>query len=379
MIINVSSIESNTTFKNSNTYVLTGEVVVNNNNCLTIEAGTVIEANEDAKLIIQKGGLINAMGTLNDPIIFTHLSEEYNWGGIEIHGGESLGMKSSGNLTYVSIRYAGLKLNEIGSVTQIGHIEVYNASDKGVEICGGSASINNLFICDCLSSLSISGGYSGGIQNVYIRNKIDGQVPITIEGDSENPDARVMINNVTVTGKFDRYFSFKNGPVAMIFCVFFQNMSSSAFIEVVDDASRKTLSQFKLIMGALGFETRADKSVIFSDSIFDGQIPPYIQDVLICPMIDLPFGTMQCYGAEMVEFTNWTYSYKNEIVEENDIAYIQTREINMPMTTDPTPTTIPQIPATTTTEAPDEDECSLDDEKVGQTVQYWSHVLQKLC
>src|SRR3546814_9904576 len=66
----------NETWTAENIYILDGRVVVSEGVTLTIEAGTIIKA-EDADgsnasaLIVARGGKLNANGTADKPIIFT--------------------------------------------------------------------------------------------------------------------------------------------------------------------------------------------------------------------------------------------------------------------------------------------------------------------
>jgi len=183
-----------------NTYKLDGKVYVNDGQTLSIEAGTVIKStergNSDATvLVISRGGKINAIGTVEKPIIFTSEADDLSkttdlplisnalWGGIAICGNAPTGGKNnnqellegldendtrsffggtasgdnSGTLKYVSIRYTGaeiaqgneiqgLTLGGVGNGTTVDYVEVFGSSDDGIEIFGGTVDIKHFAV-----------------------------------------------------------------------------------------------------------------------------------------------------------------------------------------------------------------------------------------
>ncbi|MCD4697764.1 MAG: hypothetical protein K8S16_16185 [Bacteroidales bacterium] len=178
-----------TTWTADKNYLLDGFVFVNDNQVLTIEAGTVIRAKtgqgENASaLIVSRGGKIIAEGNSINPIIFTcegddlegsvpvfakglwggvillgnaPLNNEFNEGHIEgipvseprgVYGGNN-NEDNSGILKYVSIRHGGtnigseneingLTLGGVGNATTIEYVEVISNYDDGIEFFGGS-------------------------------------------------------------------------------------------------------------------------------------------------------------------------------------------------------------------------------------------------
>ena len=189
-----------TTWTNNNTYMLDGMVFVNSGDELTIEPGTIIKGMpgsgaEASALIVARGGKINAVGTQENPIIFTFEqdaldgSTPYNtkgqWGGVIILGNAQLNsspgetqiegipdtesrglyggnddLDNSGTMTYVSIRHGGtdigagneingLTLGGVGSQTTLEYIEVIANADDGVEFFGGTASIKYVLTAFC--------------------------------------------------------------------------------------------------------------------------------------------------------------------------------------------------------------------------------------
>ncbi len=149
---------------------------------LTIEPGTIIIGASDSKgtLLIQRGGKIQAQGTVSNPIVFTSDKAPGNraagdWGGIVIcgkapnnqgasiilegdygavHGGTNP-QDNSGTLSYVRIEFAGrvinnnqeinsLTLASVGSATTINNIQCSYSIDDSFEFFGGHVNANNL-------------------------------------------------------------------------------------------------------------------------------------------------------------------------------------------------------------------------------------------
>ena len=176
-------IDDNQTWTNDRVWLMNGKVVIRSGGILTIEAGTIVKAEDgqgaDATaLVIAKGGTLFANGTAENPIVFTDKADQLSysnadrispnrvatdtgkWGGIIMLGqatvgedggedtiegiatgydwtqyGGSLDADSSGQLDYISIRHSGtqlgngdeiqgLTLGGVGSGTIVQKIEI---------------------------------------------------------------------------------------------------------------------------------------------------------------------------------------------------------------------------------------------------------------
>ena len=201
-----SDLKGNTThnWTNNNIYLLDGFVFLEADGVLNIEAGTIIKGKESPSssdnataLIITRGAKINAIGTAEQPIIFTteidDVSDDFDllttdrgfWGGLIILGygqianstpetrvegipdGETRAIfggdndaDNSGILRYVSIRHGGaelspgdeingLTLGAVGSGTTIEYIEVVANKDDGIEFFGGAVNVRNAAVSFC--------------------------------------------------------------------------------------------------------------------------------------------------------------------------------------------------------------------------------------
>jgi hypothetical protein len=221
MQVNVTAnITTNTTWVDSNIYLLKGFIYVKNGATLTINPGTIIMGEKANKgtLIITKNGKINAQGTANQPIVFTtdQLPGNRNygdWGGIVllgkaptnsfvvvggtnitgigvIEGGvnNSAGdgeygagaasdpEDSSGVFSYVRIEFPGiafqpnneingLTLGGVGSKTKLDHIQVSYSGDDSYEWFGGTVNAKYLIAYRGWDDdFDTDNGYRGKIQ-----------------------------------------------------------------------------------------------------------------------------------------------------------------------------------------------------------------------
>ena len=208
-------------------YTLDGRVIVEDGVILTIEPGTIIkgeegEAENASVLIVARGGMINAQGTANQPIIFTSVldgiavgetqstlskSNNETWGGLIILGNAPISAKSgdnessieglpanevygkyggsdatdnSGTLEYVSIRFGGITIGEgneingltlggVGSATTINHIEVFATLDDGIEFFGGTVNVSNAVVAwQGDDGIDIDQNYAGTVSNFLV-------------------------------------------------------------------------------------------------------------------------------------------------------------------------------------------------------------------
>lgn len=180
-----ADITANKSWTKDKKYLLKGNIFVNNNAKLTIEAGTVIFGDKVTKgaLIIERGSQIIAEGTAAAPIVFTSSApagfRNYgDWGGLVVLGkaknnqgdnvnieGITAGAKgqyggtadddNSGKLTYVRVEFAGIALStdnelngitfgSVGSGTTVNHVQVSYSGDDAFEWFGGKVNGTHL-------------------------------------------------------------------------------------------------------------------------------------------------------------------------------------------------------------------------------------------
>ena len=216
------------TLTNDSIWIFDGRIAVENGATLTIEPGTIIKSRSGSGasctvLIITKEGKINAVGTPEEPIIFTsegdhiqlgervspNLTPSANgmWGGIILLGdapgsfpgnvselqiegipATDLSGRMGGNnphhnggiMKYVSIRHCGTDIgagNEIngltfgcvGDCTIVNHIEVIGTTDDAFEFFGGTINTSHLLgdrYAD--DGIDIDQGFNGKVSNSVI-------------------------------------------------------------------------------------------------------------------------------------------------------------------------------------------------------------------
>ena len=187
-------------WSNENEYILDGNVFLEEGGILNIGAGTIVRGkllpttgDGTSALIITRGAKINAVGSKNNPIIFTAEIDDVNvveptlnennnqtWGGIIILGNANVGedggtdfiegiptdeprgeyggtndQDNSGTLKYVSIRHGGavlgadneingLTLGGVGNGTTIDYVEIFANKDDGIEFFGGTVNATHI-------------------------------------------------------------------------------------------------------------------------------------------------------------------------------------------------------------------------------------------
>lgn len=230
-------------------YVLIGIVTVEDGAKLTIPAGVTIFGDKatNATLVVKQGGLIDAQGTQDAPIVFTSQlpvgqRAAGDWGGVillgrapineaggtasieglstdETYGGTDAG-DSSGILSYVRIEFSGIEIspdNEIngltlggvGNGTAIDHVQVRHTLDDCFEFFGGTVNASHL-VCyrNGDDGFDFDEGYVGNLQFLFAQakpgepNDANG---FESDNDATSPDATPRTNptiyNVTLCGQ----------------------------------------------------------------------------------------------------------------------------------------------------------------------------------
>jgi hypothetical protein len=239
---------------NDNTYVLDGLVFLEEGGRLNIEAGTVVRAKPNvgdnaSALIITRGAQIYAVGTANNPIIFTAEDDDIadggdftaqdrgEWGGLIILGYATVarpgGMDNiegitveprttfgggdtpddadnSGILRYVSIRHGGaalapgdeingLTLGGVGSGTEIDFVEVFANLDDGIEWFGGTVDVKHAAVSFCGDdSYDYDFGYRGKGQFWFSLQSAEYSTGRAGEHDGASPDNQAPFSQPTI-------------------------------------------------------------------------------------------------------------------------------------------------------------------------------------
>jgi hypothetical protein len=234
------NITENKTLTSDKTWILDGLVVVKSGTTLTIDAGTTIAGKDGtgaqtSYMIVEPGAKINAVGTADDPIIFTSTKVAVDgetaapgqWGGLTIIGnagnaqvkpyevnpdfeaGTSDMADNSGTLKYVQILNSGITMEQdkeinglslvgVGSGTTIDNIKVVRSDDDCIELWGGTVNISNAYTEYCTDDqFDIDDGYSGTVTNLTIKQVTDGNAGIEMSGTTA-----ATFENLTITQNY---------------------------------------------------------------------------------------------------------------------------------------------------------------------------------
>lgn len=278
--VNLSGVyTSDLTLTNGTDYLITGPVLIADGATLTIPAGMTLRARPvgvNAYIAILQGGRIVANGTATNPIVLTSDATtpgSGDWGGLVICGRASINSTAvgstetsttevgglsyggnqdnddSGSLQYVRIEYAGgaidgnselngLSLYAVGNTTNINHVQIYQASDDGVEFFGGTVNVSNLSVVGSEDdSVDWTEGYVGALTDVYVEHLASHDKAFECDGyntDFSNAGGYFSapdVTNVTVVGANDggEAFRLRAGTQGI-----FTNVSITDFAEGFD-------------------------------------------------------------------------------------------------------------------------------------------------
>lgn len=353
---------ANETWSGDSIYVLNGRVVVPAGVELTIEPGTIIKGKEGdganaSTLIIAQGGMIDAQGTENAPIIMTSVLDNITvgqkegtnldetdaglWGGLIVLGyapisadaatalieglpanedyavyGGNNPMDNSGSLEYVSIRHGGtligdgneingLTLAGVGSATSVSSIEVVANIDDGIEFFGGTVNASNLIVwAQGDDAYDIDQAYSGTIDNfVYIAGA-DSDHGMEVDGPEGAIGAGFTATNGTLYGMSSEIADFRDSAMGTV-----QNIYITGFDDAGDWEIDETGGAYNYENGFLNFAgveidmtnytTGKTLAEVFMDKsgVITNWTPSNFASIVTTPTV----------GADESKF-NWTYS-----------------------------------------------------------------------
>lgn len=252
-VVTVSGeITTNTEWTADKAYFLQGFVYVKAPAILTIQAGTVIKGDKPSKgsLIIERGAKIMAVGTAQNPIVFTSAQpvgqRSYgDWGGLIICGNAPINLPggngiveggtnanfggtdpedNSGMLQYVRIEFPGiafqpnqeingLTMAGVGRQTTIDHVQVSYSGDDAFEWFGGTVNCTHLVAHRTWDDdFDTDNGFAGAVQfalGIKDPNVADASGSNGFESDN---DAGGTGNQPNTTGVFSNVSLF--GPLA---------------------------------------------------------------------------------------------------------------------------------------------------------------------
>ncbi len=246
------SITTVKTLQNTKRYLILGTVFVEQGGSLVIPAGTQLFGDKNSKgtIVVKRGGIINAVGTADAPVIFTSSQpagsrSAGDWGGIILLGkarintptgidtatiegispavyyGGQVDTDSTGIMSYCRIEYPGIALspnNEIngltfggvGSRTVIDHIMVSYSGDDSFEWFGGTVNCKYLIAYYGVDDdFDTDNGFRGNVQFcLCVRNPNIADISGSNGFESDNnatptytaPRTQPNFSNVTIVG-----------------------------------------------------------------------------------------------------------------------------------------------------------------------------------
>jgi hypothetical protein len=248
VIVVTGEVTGTENWTNTSYYVLRGAVFVRDGGTLNIQAGTKIigEAGSVGTLIVERGGRLNAIGTKEQPIVFSSdqpvgSRARGDWGGliingrapVNIPGGEGAGEAdtgiyggdqpndNSGSLRYVRVEFAGVEFspdNELNGIAFQGvgnggsyeYLQVHMNRDDAFEFFGGTVDIKHAVASNAADdSFDWTFGWVGRAQFIAIHQRGD-DADNGIEADNNEfgndflPRANPTIYNLTMCGDPDR-------------------------------------------------------------------------------------------------------------------------------------------------------------------------------
>ena len=331
----------------SKKYLIKGQVFVRDGKTLTIEPGTVIMGDKATKgvLIIDRGGKIQANGTVDKPIVFTSAlpvgtRDRGDWGGLIILGkalvnvpdpgiegitpavvyGGTDSADNSGSLNYVRVEFAGIELNPnnetngitlggVGSGTTMNNCQVTFGGDDAFEWFGGAVSSRNLIAFGTWDdSFDIDFGFSGKLQfllDVRYASYADQSGSNGIECDSnanDNPTTQpttAVISNYTSVG-----------PRATA-----TQAINSNFQHAIDLRRRTAMSLGNSVMIGYPRGIRMNQQSVFDNYSSATPMGVLSNNILAADLVTYSAGTGMTATAPTVG-TLWTAS--NETITTND-------------------------------------------------------------
>ena len=204
--------------------VVESRVNVEGEAVLTIKPGTRIEAQPGAEITVERDAQLIAMGTRNEPIVFTSKGEggwreSGDWAGIRLlgnarvdadrgtlrseriaEGHDGYGGKDDhnkcGQLRFVRIEFAGssqgaaIALKGCGSRTWLEYVQVHRPQGRGISIAGGSGHLRNIVVSQATGvGVETRRGWKGSWQNVIVQMHAErGGLPVRLGGYGEREE-----------------------------------------------------------------------------------------------------------------------------------------------------------------------------------------------
>jgi hypothetical protein len=337
-----SNITQNTTWETGKTYTLGARVSVESGATLTIQPGAIIKGEAGTgpnatALLVARGGRIEAVGTPQQPIIFTSVADEIEpgqlaspnldpdlnglWGGFIVLGNAKISAdasptqiegippsdqnglyggdddnETSGNIAYVSIRHGGANIGEgneingltlggVGRTTSITNVEIVANQDDGIEWFGGTVNVTNALVWNPGDdAIDTDQAWAGTLDNFIVVAGEDTDHGLEIDGPEGDYLAGHTVMNGSIKGDAENteLANFRDGARGTFEKIYFFNFPDPAVDDRGDfsfDDSQKTQDSYDngfLVFNML--ETTLPEGVALSD-VFKNETDQHASNV----------------------------------------------------------------------------------------------------
>lgn len=361
-IVVSSNITSNTTWETGKIYELAARVSVESGATLTIEKGVVVKgqagtgANATA-LVIARGAKIMAMGTADEPIIFTSVADEIMpgdaidntnldpdlsglWGGLIVLGNAPISADAasvqiegippsdpnglyggndpadnSGEIHYICIRHGGSNIGEgneingltlggVGNGTIIENVEVVANNDDGVEWFGGTVNVKNVMVWNSYDdAIDTDQAWAGTLDNFVVVAGSGTDHALEIDGpEGSHLDGHTVKNGTVIGHSASELGDFRDGARGNFENIYFFNFPDPADDGRGDFSLSGQESEDNFANGILNF-TNLEVTLptgVNIDDVFKNGTHIHATDVAL---------GQNAFGADISEFS-WTWTYK---------------------------------------------------------------------
>jgi len=358
-----NNITSDQEWETGKVYILGGRIAVISGATLKINPGVIVKGEAGSgsnatALVIARGAKIEAVGTSDQPIIFTSIADEIApgmiaspnldpdidglWGGLLVLGNapgsfagdvtevqiegippsDANGLyggndpeDDSGIIKYVSIRHGGANIGEgneingltlgaVGSKTIIENVEVIANQDDGIEWFGGTVSVKNAIIWNSGDdALDTDQAWAGTIDNFIVLTGGATDHALEIDGPEGSYNAGHTIQNGTVVGNnVSELGDFRDGARGTFKNILFQSFADPDTTDGRGDLSLsgdKSLENFE--NGILAFE---NLEIVIADGVSLATVFKHGTAANASIVAD----DAATVGADKAAFSDWTWA-----------------------------------------------------------------------